>query len=214
MDGTMDNSFRFKKAELGVFSDNAKVPVNKLEKNGRVLGLTDGNFSLIDMIHSILKKVGKADVIVCTWSAGIKDAHQIRWMLDTNLIQSFTIVTDHSYVTRQKKYALAIEDLFGLENIRTSEIHAKFVLIQNDEWNLALRTSMNLNANKTCETFEIDDDIEVFNFYRNFIDETFKNTPSGFEQKSWVVNQALNKFFGENKEVVKQKFGFFKLGNE
>jgi len=112
----MDNSFRFKKAELGVFSDNAKVPVNKLEKNGRVLGLTDGNFSLIDMIHSILKKVGKADVIVCTWSAGIKDAHQIRWMLDTNLIESFTIVTDHSYVTRQKKYALSLEQIFGKEN--------------------------------------------------------------------------------------------------
>jgi len=207
MDGTMDNSFRFKKAELGVFSDNAKVPVNKLEKNGRVLGLTDGNFSLIDMIHSILKKVGKADVIVCTWSAGIKDAHQIRWMLDTNLIQSFTIVTDHSYVTRQKKYALSLEQIFGKENIRTSEVHAKFVLIKNNEWSICLRTSMNLNANKTTESFELEDDAEVYEFYYNYIKHLFDKQGEGFEPRSWVVNKTNREFFTKNAE--KSEFEYF-----
>jgi hypothetical protein len=206
--------FRFKESELGVFSGNSDIAIRNLKKNKRIIGLSRGDFSLIDLIHSTLKKIGKAKVICCTWSAGIKDANQVQWMLNSGLIDSFTLVTDHSYVTRQRKYALAIEDLFGLENIRTSEIHAKFVLIQNDNWNISIRTSMNLNANKTCETFEIDDDIDIFNFYRNFVDETFKNTPTGFEQKSWVVNKALDKFFGENKEVVKQSFGFFKLGNE
>jgi hypothetical protein len=207
MDGTMDNSFRFKKAELGVFSDNAKVPVNKLEKNGRVLGLTDGNFSLIDMIHSILKKVGKADVIVCTWSAGIKDAHQIRWMLDTNLIQSFTIVTDHSYVTRQKKYALSLEQIFGKQNIRTSEVHAKFVLIKNNEWSICLRTSMNLNANKTTESFELEDDAEVYEFYYNYIKHLFDKQGEGFEPRSWVVNKTNREFFTKNAE--KSEFEYF-----
>lgn len=203
----MDNSFRFKKAELGVFSDNAKVPVNKLEKNGRVLGLTDGNFSLIDMIHSILKKVGKADVIVCTWSAGIKDAHQIRWMLDTNLIQSFTIVTDHSYVTRQKKYALSLEQIFGKQNIRTSEVHAKFVLIKNNEWSICLRTSMNLNANKTTESFELEDDAEVYEFYYNYIKHLFDKQGEGFEPRSWVVNKTNREFFTKNAE--KSEFEYF-----
>ena len=203
----MDNSFRFKKAELGVFSDNAKVPVNKLEKNGRVLGLTDGNFSLIDMIHSILKKVGKADVIVCTWSAGIKDAHQIRWMLDTNLIQSFTIVTDHSYVTRQKKYVLSLEQIFGKQNIRTSEVHAKFVLIKNNEWSICLRTSMNLNANKTTESFELEDDAEVYEFYYNYIKHLFDKQGEGFEPRSWVVNKTNREFFTKNAE--KSEFEYF-----
>jgi hypothetical protein len=207
--------FRFKKSELGVFSGNSDSAISCLKKDCRILGLTRGDFSLIDLIHSILKKIGKSKVICCTWSAGIKDANQVKWLLESNLIEAFTLVTDHSYVTRQKKYALAIEDLFGLENIRTSEIHAKFVLIQNESWNICIRTSMNLNANKTCETFELDDDLEIFNFYRNFIEETFKNTPEGFEQKSWVVNQALNKFFGEEKKDVKHSdFKFFRLKNE
>lgn len=206
--------FRFKKSELGVFSGNSDSVTHDIKPNCRVLGLTRGDFSLIDLIHSILKKTGKSRVICCTWSAGIKDANQVRWMLDSGLIESFTLVTDHSYVTRQKKYALSIEDLFGPDNIRTSEVHAKFVLIQNDSWNICIRTSMNLNANRTCETFEIDDDLEIYNFYMKFIAETFKNTPKGFEQKSWVVNAALDKFFGEEKVERKKDFGFFRLGNE
>lgn len=207
--------FRFKKSELGVFSGNSDLAIKPLNHHSRILGLTRGDFSLIDLIYSILKKIGKSKVICCTWSAGIKDANQVQWMLNSNLIDSFTLVTDHSYVTRQKKYALAIEDLFGKDNIRTSEIHAKFVLIQNDSWNICIRTSMNLNANKTCETFEIDDDLEIFNFYKKFIDETFKNTPSGFEQKGWVVNASLDKFFGEEKKETKHSdFQFFKMSSE
>lgn len=206
--------FRFKKSELGVFKNSADIAIKKLEKGNRIIGLTRGDFSLIDLVNSVLRKIGKSRVICCTWSAGIKDANQVRWLLNSKLIESFTLITDHSYVTRQRKYALAIEDLFGKENIRTSEIHAKFVLIKNNDWNIAIRTSMNLNANRTCETFEIDDDLDVYNFYRNFVDETFKNTPEGFEEKSWIVNSALDKFFGENKEIEKPKFDFFKMSNE
>lgn len=201
------NNFRFKKAEIGVFSGNAKTPVDKIIKNGRVLGLTDGKFSLIDLIYATLQKIGKANVIVCTWSAGIKDANQVKWMLDTNLIDSFTIVTDHSYVTRQKKYALAIEDLFGKENIRTSEVHAKFVLIENKDWKICIRTSMNLNANKTTETFEIDEDSEIFDFYYNYIKFIFERQGDGFEPRSWVVNKTTTDFFNKYKED--EPFRFF-----
>ena len=206
--------FRFKKTELGVFNSNADHAVEDLKKDTRLIGLTRGQFSLIDLIHSCLKKTGPAKVICCTWSAGIKDANQARWMLNSKLLDSFTLVTDHSFATRQKKYALALEDLFGSENIRTSEVHAKFVLIQNDDWNISVRTSMNLNDNKTCETFEIDDSKEIYDFYYNFVKSTFENTPQGFEPKSWVVNKALDKFFGENKNEEKKEFGFFRMSNE
>lgn len=201
--------FRFKKTELGVFNSNADHAIDCLKKDTRLIGLTRGQFSLIDLIHSCLKKTGPAKVICCTWSAGIKDANQVRWMLNSKLLESFTLVTDHSFATRQKKYALAIEDLFGSENIRTSEVHAKFVLIHNDDWKISIRTSMNLNANRTCETFEIDENKEIFDFYLNFVKSTFENTPEGFEEKSWKVNKALDKFFSENqKEETNKGFSF------
>lgn len=196
-------SFRFKKSELGIFNSlNSDMAVQTLKKDSRIMGLTRGCFSLIDLIHSVLKKTGPAHVICTTWSAGIKDVHQIEWMKDTELLKSFMLITDHSYVTRQQGYAASIEDIFGKENIRTSEVHAKFTLIYNEDWSIVIRTSMNLNANKTCENFEIDADQEIFDFYMNFISHTFGDMKPGFEKSSYKVNKSLDKFFSTNSKKI------------
>jgi len=191
-------NFRFKPADLGVF--NTKVSDDVLRgfsKDCRILGLTRGEFSLIDLLRSVLKKTGAAHVICTTWSAGIKDAHQVEWLMKDNQVLSFNLVTDHSYSSRQRKYAVTIEELFGKENIRTSEIHAKFLLIHNDEYKVCIRTSMNLNANKTCENFELDEDENIFNFYMDFIEGIFGNMPKGFTSSSFKANKALDLFFNK-----------------
>lgn len=199
----VSKNFRFKKSELGVFnSANSDSVVYDLKKGSRIMGLSRGCFSLIDLIHSILKKTGSAHVVCTTWSAGIKDVHQVEWMRESKLMKSFQLITDHSYVTRQNKYAVTIEELFGKENIRTSEVHAKFVLIYNDDWKVVIRTSMNLNANKTCESFEIDADDEVFDFYMSFCEHTFGDMKPGFEESSFVVNKSLDRFFARNQKSI------------
>ncbi|MCA0335044.1 MAG: hypothetical protein LCH44_13975 [Bacteroidetes bacterium] len=161
----------------------------------RILGLTRGQFSLIDLIYSILYTTGPSDVTCVTWSAGIKDARTVEWMVNTDKIKNFCLITDHSYVNRQKKYAIALSDLFGPGNIRTSEIHAKFCLISNEDWKITIRTSMNLNANRTCESFEIDENQSIYDFYNSFVMETFKNMPAGFTADSSTVNRALSTSF-------------------
>lgn len=200
----MVKTFKFKQSDLGAFkSANVAPIISRLAKDSRIMGLTMGEFSLIDLIHGVLKKTGKANVVCVTWSAGIKDAHNVKWMMDTGLLESFTLVTDHSYKTRQKKYALTIDELFGEENIRTSEIHAKFVLIWNEEWNVCIRTSMNLNANKTCESFEMDEDKEIFEFYKGFVDHLVDFQKPGFVSSSKVVGRTLDSFFATNSESIK-----------
>ena len=192
--------FNFKTADLGVFKDSAIGVASMLQKDCRVMGLTDGAFSLIDLIHAILNKIGKSDVIVTTWSAGIKDANQVAWMKNSGLINSFLLVTDHSYVNRQKRYAVELDSLFGTENIRTGEVHAKFTLISNDDWKICIRTSMNLNANKTCESFELDDNEEIYNFYKKFVDHTFDNQLPGMQQSPSAASKNNDLFF--KKEAV------------
>jgi hypothetical protein len=185
-----------KKATLNYMQNTSASQVARLvKKDCRLIGLTRGQFSLIDLIYSILKQIGKSNVVCATWSAGIKDANTVKWMVESDLIQSFLLVTDHSYVTRQSKYALQITELFGKENIRTSELHAKFCLISNDDFKVVIRTSMNLNANKTCESFEIVENAEIFEFYESFITETFGQMPVGFVPNSDVVNRALDRTF-------------------
>ena len=198
-----NQKFRFKKADLGIFeSKNANLAVSGFAKDCRILGLTRGNFSLIDLIHAVLKKTGAAEVVCVTWSAGIKDVHNVKWMVDSSLIKKFTLITDHSYKTRQSKYAFAIEDLFGLENIRTSEIHAKFCLIHNDDFKVCIRTSMNLNANRTCESFELDESEEIFDFYQSFVSFVNDNQKEGFVTSSEKVNKTLDLFFNSKQEEI------------
>lgn len=189
---------------------SASQVARNIEKGCRMIGLTRGQFSLIDLIYSTLQKVGPSDVVVTTWSAGIKDANTVKWMCDSKLIKSFLLITDHSYKTRQKKYALALEDLFGKEFIRTSEIHAKFVLIKSDDMYITIRCSMNLNANRTCESFEIDEDKNIFDFYHQFVISTFGQMPKGFVAESSVVERALSRTFGElqNEFAWQKQFNF------
>lgn len=189
-------SFRFKKSEIGVFSSSSVLPIVEIvDHDVRVMSLTKGEFSLIDLIHGLLKKIGGGHVICATWSAGIKDAYQVKWMLDTDLIQSFKLITDHSYASRQAKYAMTLDDLFGKENIRTSEMHAKFCLIHNSSWKIAIRTSMNLNANKTCEFLEIDEGDQIFDFLLTFVEHTFGDMPKGFEPSSRIAKSSLDAYF-------------------
>jgi len=191
-------NFRFKQAEIGVFQqEGADQATEGLAKGCHIIGLTMGQFSLIDMIHSILKKTGPADLYIATWSAGIKDAHQVRWMLDSDLIRGVRLLTDHSYVNRQSKYAMAIEDLFGKENIRCSEMHAKFVVIKNEEFSVTILSSMNLNANRTCETFTIYEDRDITDFYLRFVEHHFDNMRDGWERSSSVARECAEGFFAK-----------------
>lgn len=193
---TTHGNFRFKASEIGIFNTASVLPITaKLNKTERIIGLTNGKFSLIDLIAGILQKTGPAHLVVATWSAGIKDAHQCKWLLDSDKVASMRLITDHSYPTRQRKYALSITDLFGKENIRTAESHAKFVLIHNDEFQITIRTSMNLNANKTCETFEIDLDPDVFNLFWQWCKSHWNDMPEGFCSSPWKAGNALKQFF-------------------
>ena len=122
-------------------------------------------------------------------------------MMDTNLIKNIKLLTDHSYVNRQKKYAASIEIVFGAENIRTSEMHAKFVILNNENWKVTIISSMNLNANRTCETFIIYEDDKIHDFYHGFITHHFDDMGDGFEGSSVVVGKSLKKFFDDRNEV-------------
>lgn len=174
--------------------------IEGFSKNTRITGLTNGMFSLISLIRSTLKITGGANVLISTWSAGFYDATAIYDLLSSNQIIDFKIILDRSFKTRQKEYSTHITDLFTNENIRTTDTHSKFVLIWNDEWNICIRSSMNLNENKRCENFDIDNDIDVFNLFKTFADDVFKQMPSGITEERSTVDPVFDNLFGHNNE--------------
>jgi len=177
---------------------HAKEAVSGFAKGGRVIGLTKGQFSLLHLIREILEHTGRADVTISTWSAGLYDASALYELKQSGKIKSVLIITDRSYITRQKEYATTLERAFGKECIRTTNTHAKFVLISNDEWSVCIRSSMNLNENKRCENFDIDDDQDIFNFYQGFCDEIFEKMPSGFTESRAIVDPVFSEIMGDD----------------
>lgn len=198
--GEMTLSQATKEASYEKFNSDPDAVVAQLLPGGQVIGLTMGRWSLIDLLHSILKKTGPADVVIATWSAGIKDAHQVAWMRDTGLIQSIQLLTDSSYQRRQPRYAVSVEELFGRENIRCSNLHAKFLTVSNDCWKISVMTSMNLNANKKVELFQIVDDRELFDFLSDFANHHVQNMPPGWIRSGRTANVSVGLFFGVDLE--------------
>ena len=152
---------------------SAQTVIGDITKGMRRFGLTAGQFSLNDLIEHILNQTGPADLYMTTWAAskeGIKRAFQflhnskvrkIRFMIDVGAKK----VRDESFSD--------LLDSYG-DSIRTTKIHAKFVIIRNEKWDIVIRTSANLNRNQRVENFEIDDDKEFADFLQSFFDEAFK----------------------------------------
>ena len=152
---------------------NAEFCVGKIYKNCELFGLTNGNFSLFDIIEVILNQTGNANVDIATWTAAKADTKRAKKFVDCNIIKKLRFVVDPSFRSRQPEYCDYIKKAFG-DSLRTVKTHAKFVLIYNEKWNIVIRTSMNLNMNSRIENFEISENLEFRKFYSSFVNDIFK----------------------------------------
>jgi hypothetical protein len=69
--------------------------------------------------------------------------------------------------------------LFGDAAIRVTASHCKFLAIRNERWNLAVRTSMNLNENPRLENIEVSDDTNLCGFLTGVVDSIFEEAAEG-----------------------------------
>lgn len=137
---------------------NAADAIGELEHGCEVYGLSDGSFSLVDILVHVLDTTGPADVVVSTWTAAGADIDFALRLLADGRIRSIRFVVDFSFPIRQPAYCAALRERFGDDAIRVTKNHAKFCTVTNDAWAMVIRTSMNLNENRRLESFEISDD--------------------------------------------------------
>lgn len=175
---------------------NAATCIGNLSKGCRVIGLTKGQFSLIDIIRAVLDQTGPADVVLSTWSSGIRDIENAAWLLETGVIGSLRMLTDRSFPTRQPKYARTLVERFGSDVIHCTNTHAKFALIRNDGWDVAIRSSMNLNRNPRFEQFDLDESREICDFFAAFVDELEQTHPPGIDFDGSEVHAAFEASLG------------------
>lgn len=158
---------------------NARDTIAGFGRGVDVVGLTYGQFSLIDLIQAVLEVTGPADVTISTWSAGFYDIEAAERFRQDGKLRSVRFVMDSASQRRNQATNGDIAKLFGEDSIRTTRSHAKFALLVNEEWAVTITSSMNLNLNPRLEQFELTDDPERTALFSAFVDALFAELPAG-----------------------------------
>jgi hypothetical protein len=149
----------------------ARDAIVQLAPGIELYGFTKGQFSLLDLLQAIFEITGPADFVLSTWTAARHEIQSLQRMSAKGTIRSMRWLVDHTFARRDPGAAYLVRQTFGTEAMRVAQNHAKFALIRNDEWDVVLRTSMNLNMNPRFEDFTVAHDPELAAFLRNIIDE-------------------------------------------
>lgn len=145
----------------------AAAVLGEIAPGCRIVGVTKGRFSLIDLLAVVLDQTGPADVTVSTWATSIEDAESLSGL---ERVRTMTLLVDRSLPSRGPDYHERLTRAFG-DRVLFTRVHAKFALVRNGRWNIAIRTSMNLNRNIRLEQFDLDDDAAICDFLQAVVTE-------------------------------------------
>ncbi len=172
--------------------ETAAAAIDGLQRDGMELfGLTRGQFSLVDLLQAVLERTGPAELSISTWTASHTDVETMQELLSSGRITGCRWLVDQTFVRRVPALAAQIRRQFGDDAIRVTKTHAKFCTIINAEWQVAIRSSMNLNQNPRLESFQLGHDPELCKFLTAALDDIWRRQDrslqdgSSSEQSRW-----------------------------
>lgn len=157
--------------------ESAARCIGPITKGCDIFGLTKGDFSMIDILRHVAREIGPCRIDVGTWTAAAAEIKQAFDMLGDRNILALRFLVDRSFPQRQPRYFASLREKFGEDCVRLARFHAKFILLENEEYSVAVRTSMNLNLNQRIEFFEISEGSPISDYLREVVDYHFAKPP-------------------------------------
>ena len=136
--------------------------------------LSRGQFSLIELIETVLERTGPADVYISTWTAAHAEIDDAFEFLRNGMLLSCHWLFDISFKSRNPAFWTRVIDLFGADMVRQCWNHAKMTMIENDTHKVTILTSANLNKNPRLEYYLIRENAAFFDFNRQWFMELFE----------------------------------------
>jgi len=171
---------------------SAAEAIAGLERDGcELVGLTRGQFSLSDLLVAVLDKTGPAALSISTWTAASTSVQSMLELLQTGQITGCRWLVDCTFVRRVPQLVAEIRRSFGDDAIRVTRTHAKFATVTNEDWQVAIRSSMNLNQNPRLESYEIGHDPQLCAWLEGVLSDVWRSQPrqlaegSHTEQTQW-----------------------------
>jgi hypothetical protein len=150
---------------------SAAEAISGLTRDVEIYGFTKGQFSLLDLLTAAIDVTGPAAIVLSTWTAARTEIQALRQLRDEGKMTSLRWLVDVTFARRDPAAAPAIRETFGLDAIRVAQNHSKFALFTAPNWQLVLRTSMNLNMNPRFEDFTLGHDPALYQFLAAIIQE-------------------------------------------
>lgn len=157
----------------GTRGESAARCIGPITPGCDIFGLTKGDFSMIDILRHVAREIGPCDIDVGTWTAAAAEIGQAFDMLNDGNIRRLRFLVDRSFPQRQPKYFAALRQRFGADCVRLARFHAKFILLENERFSVAVRTSMNLNLNERIEFYELSEGSPISDYLRQVVDHHF-----------------------------------------
>lgn len=144
----------------------------RLYKGMCEFAFNDGSFSFVDVIEYVLQKTGRATLDISSWVASSQSTKRIEDMLEDNSINRMRFLVGDGFVVHRSKLYSHIVNTYG-NVIKVTKNHAKFCIVNNDQWDFVIETSANLNKNIRLESFRITEHKGYRKFFTDVFDRFF-----------------------------------------
>ena len=134
---------------------------------------SDGAFNLIQLLLYVLRQTGPAHVFISTYSIAEDSIATLQRYCDNGKILSIRFLIDNRVRTISPKPFARLAATFP-ENYRCLALHAKVVLVWNDEWHISIVGSQNATHNPKLERGIIHTGEEVWNFDKTILEDEFQ----------------------------------------
>lgn len=146
---------------------------------------TRGGFSSISLISYIASKEIIEELWVTTFRVGNRQFEELKNLYNSGRIKKIHLITSSSQESIDSKAEYKGEKYNYLDYIKqiqedknwkvtTSRNHSKIILLKTEENNYVVETSSNLNENPQMEQFNLENDAELLNWYKQIFQDIEK----------------------------------------
>ena len=162
-------------------------------------GLSDGNWSLIDLLDGLADACGPdANLDLAIWTASGEHGRNLHRLLESGKIANLSLMVDRSFVSRKPDVCKKVVDLFGADNLRVWQSHAKFAIFHGGKVECLAMFSANLNRNTRVENFTVWADAGMVKEYRKIVAELWASQPAnvGIERQTTAMTEWTRPLLG------------------
>lgn len=153
--------------------DKLKLLLSAIKKEKSVHYVSDGDWSLHDLLMELLKKYKPAELYLTTYAIRELAIRQLVMAMDRKELISVNMIADYRAKVRTPEvYQLAS---MSLNKICLHSIHAKVAVLRSAAGCVTILGSCNLTSNPRIEAGVISLNEDVANFHINWINKVIEN---------------------------------------